>query len=68
MRTIYPEVPPRVEYQLTELGRSFLVPMQKLVIWADTNHRAVCEAREQYVKKTALEAIHNQKGLNLEIF
>lgn len=51
LRTIYPEVPPRVVYQLTELGRSFLVPMQKLVIWADANHRAVCEARERYVSK-----------------
>ena len=48
LRTIYPEVPPRVEYSLTELGRSFLVPMQTLVVWADANHRAICEARGKY--------------------
>ena len=39
-RTVYPEVPPRVEYDLTPLGHSFLVPMRGLVAWADENHRA----------------------------
>jgi DNA-binding HxlR family transcriptional regulator len=47
-RTVYPEVPPRVEYALTPLGQSFLVPMKGLVAWADTHHRLVCEARAQY--------------------
>lgn len=50
LRTIYPEVPPRVEYQLTGLGRSFLVPMQTLIVWADSNHHAICEARVDYVR------------------
>jgi DNA-binding HxlR family transcriptional regulator len=47
-RTVYPEVPPRVEYDLTPLGRSFLVPMKGLVAWADEHHRLVCEARTHY--------------------
>ena len=47
-RTVYPEVPPRVEYELTPLGHSFLVPMKGLVAWADTHHCLVCEARSQY--------------------
>jgi len=47
-RTLYPEVPPRVEYDLTPLGHSFLVPMQGLVDWANAHHRLVCEARAQY--------------------
>jgi len=51
-RTVYPEVPPRVEYQLTDLGRSFLVPMRGLVIWADENHRAICESRAEYGART----------------
>ena len=47
-RTVYPEVPPRVEYELTDLGRSFLVPMKSLIAWADEHHRAICEARDEY--------------------
>lgn len=50
-RTIYPEVPPRVEYELTDLGRSFLVPMKGLVAWADDHHRAICEARADYAAR-----------------
>ncbi|HEX8785402.1 MAG TPA: helix-turn-helix domain-containing protein, partial [Telluria sp.] len=48
LRTLYPEVPPRVEYELTPLGRSFLVPMRGLVDWANAHHVRVCEARRQY--------------------
>jgi DNA-binding HxlR family transcriptional regulator len=50
-RTVFAEVPPRVEYELTELGSSFLVPMKALVTWADTNHSAIREARKGYDKK-----------------
>lgn len=49
-RTLHAEVPPRVEYQLTELGRSFLVPMKQLVAWADRHHQAICEARKEYAQ------------------
>lgn len=51
-RTLYPEVPPRVEYDLTPLGHSFLVPMKGLVAWADEHHRHVCEARAHYRTST----------------
>ncbi|HEY0212242.1 MAG TPA: helix-turn-helix domain-containing protein [Paenirhodobacter sp.] len=44
-RTLYPQVPPRVEYQLTDLGQSFLLPMRALVQWADANHGAIKAAR-----------------------
>ncbi|SEM38809.1 winged helix-turn-helix transcriptional regulator [Halomonas caseinilytica] len=47
-RTLYPEVPPRVEYSLTPLGHSFLEPMQQLVDWADTHHHAIVAARARY--------------------
>lgn len=46
-RTIYAEVPPRVEYTLTPLGHSFLQPMQLLIQWADKNHAEICRSRRQ---------------------
>lgn len=48
VRTVYAEVPPKVEYRLTELGRSFMTPMAALVEWADTHHRRICDARKRY--------------------
>jgi len=32
-RDVYPEVPPRVEYELTPLGRKFMQPVRGLVTW-----------------------------------
>ncbi|WKX26182.1 winged helix-turn-helix transcriptional regulator [Tatumella ptyseos] len=45
-RTVYAEVPTRVEYRLTTLGESFLQPLRQLVEWADTHHEAICYARK----------------------
>lgn len=36
-RTLYPEVPPRVEYRLTELGYSFMHNIDPLISWAMEN-------------------------------
>jgi DNA-binding HxlR family transcriptional regulator len=47
-RTLFAEVPPRVEYDLTDLGRSFLVPMRGLIDWADRHHRDIRVARNRY--------------------
>ena len=47
-RTIYPVVPPRVEYALTPLGRSLLRALQGLTSWAQGNFPAVVTARERF--------------------
>lgn len=47
-RTVYAEVPPRVEYALTALGHSFLQPMRALVNWADGHHDQIRAARVAY--------------------
>jgi DNA-binding HxlR family transcriptional regulator len=52
-RTLYPEIPPRVEYGLTELGRSFLAPLKGLIAWADANHQSICDARRDYIEADA---------------
>lgn len=45
-RTAYPEVPPRVEYRLTKLGREVAVRTETLVDWIEENLPRVLAARE----------------------
>ncbi|MGE0745577.1 MAG: winged helix-turn-helix transcriptional regulator [Rhodospirillales bacterium] len=52
-RTVYPTIPPRVDYALTPLGRSLLEPMEALVRWAAAHRPAIVEARRTYVRPTA---------------
>jgi DNA-binding HxlR family transcriptional regulator len=47
-RTVYAEVPPRVEYELTELGHSLLVPVLDLVNWAADNAERIEKQRSAY--------------------
>ncbi|MBX4998812.1 winged helix-turn-helix transcriptional regulator [Rhizobium lentis] len=47
-RTLYPEVPPRVEHELTEMGRSFLFPMKGLIGWAERNHPEIIRSRRRH--------------------
>lgn len=47
-RTIYPEVPPRVEYAITPLGKSLIPRIQHLAEWAMDNMENIQEAREKY--------------------
>lgn len=49
-RTVFPTVPPRVEYALTPLGRSLGPPLRGLLAWADANHPAMAEARLAYAR------------------
>ncbi|HEY0176177.1 MAG TPA: helix-turn-helix domain-containing protein [Pedobacter sp.] len=51
-RKIYPQVPPRVEYTLTELGNSLLPAMTMLTDWASENMPAIRASRVQYSSKT----------------
>jgi len=48
IREVFPEVPPRVEYEMTDLGRSLLRPTQGLVDWAKANWEQVREAQSRY--------------------
>ncbi|MFM2477737.1 winged helix-turn-helix transcriptional regulator [Celerinatantimonas sp. MCCC 1A17872] len=50
-RTVFPEVPPRVEYELTDLGLSILVPMQSLVDWIASNWSEIKKARQGFDKE-----------------
>lgn len=47
-RHVHPTVPPSVEYELTALGLSLLVPFGHLVVWAEENGAAIAAARSQF--------------------
>lgn len=49
-RTIYPEIPPRVEYQLTSLGDSLLELMTVFGEWANLHADEIIEARKKFDK------------------
>ncbi|MEU1894196.1 winged helix-turn-helix transcriptional regulator [Streptomyces pristinaespiralis] len=48
VRTYHPEVPPRVEYEISELGRSLAPLFAHLAEWADGNLDKVEQARHDY--------------------
>jgi len=48
LRTVHAEVPPRVEYELTGMGRTLLEPSLALASWAVDNHPAIQAAREAF--------------------
>jgi DNA-binding HxlR family transcriptional regulator len=51
-RTVYPEVPPHVEYDLTELGRTLSEPIAAIRRWAEEHIREVILAQKNYDKRT----------------
>lgn len=48
-RTIYPEVPPRVEYALTIRAHSLLPHIQSLIVWAKENMEPIIYDRKKAV-------------------
>lgn len=55
-RTVVPTVPPRVDYELTVMGRSLLERIDSLVDWAKTHHPQIREARATYASVNAERA------------
>lgn len=47
-RTVYPEIPPRVDYELTPLGDTLLDPLSTLADWADEHRTSIQEARTRF--------------------
>ena len=55
-RTMYPVIPPRVEYALTPLGATLLDAVGALVSWADAHLAEVDAARAAYDARAAAAA------------
>jgi DNA-binding HxlR family transcriptional regulator len=50
-RTVFPTVPPRVEYELTDLGQDLLIPVAALGQWAQKNRERVEAARAAFDRR-----------------
>jgi len=60
-RTVYPTIPPRVDYELTELGRDLWGPVAALGEWAHKNRARVEAAREAFDARAAKQAPAQKK-------
>jgi DNA-binding HxlR family transcriptional regulator len=47
-RTIYPQVPPRVEYALTPLGQTLCQPINALIHWSEEHIESIVNAQQSY--------------------
>ncbi|RMI46405.1 transcriptional regulator [Actinomadura harenae] len=62
-RTAYAEMPPRVEYELTALGRTLREPMAAFCEWSAAHQPEVLEARDAHERVTlAREAADRGSG------
>jgi DNA-binding HxlR family transcriptional regulator len=52
-RTVFPTIPPRVDYELTELGRSLLTPVEQLGAWVTSNADTIEKARRRFDQAAA---------------
>ncbi len=52
-RTVFPTIPPRVDYALTPLGVTLLEPVTALGAWANDNRLTIQEARAKFDAKEA---------------
>ncbi|MCL2393484.1 MAG: helix-turn-helix transcriptional regulator [Acidimicrobiaceae bacterium] len=53
-RTVHASVPPRVDYELTELGRTLLVPLGALTEWANTHRVDIQAARDRHDRQLGI--------------
>src|SRR2546421_11595453 len=54
-RTVFPLVPPRVDYELSPLGSTLLETIQSLVAWAGEHGNEIAAARAAYDARVAAE-------------
>jgi DNA-binding HxlR family transcriptional regulator len=57
-RIVSPIIPPRVDYQLTELGIDLLVPLHALGAWAVANQARIEDARRVFAQANETASRH----------
>ena len=56
-RTVYAQVPPRVEYELTPLGRTLIEPIRAIRVWAESHIKQVIAAQQTYDQRQSSEQV-----------
>ncbi len=56
-RTVYPQIPPKVEYELIDRGKSLLPHLHGLVSWANENMTEIRESRTKFETKSTVSPI-----------
>ena len=54
-RTVYPTIPPRVEYAATDLGRSVVGLLDSIRVWSEEHINDVLDARRGYQERLSQE-------------
>jgi DNA-binding HxlR family transcriptional regulator len=54
-RTVFPTIPPRVDYELTELGRGLWQPVEALGKWAHDHQMEIEAARAQFDRRNEVD-------------
>jgi DNA-binding HxlR family transcriptional regulator len=60
-RTMYPTIPPRVDYELTELGKKLMVPLRSLYDWAVKHRPAMLAARKKFAEKERMASTQQKR-------
>jgi DNA-binding HxlR family transcriptional regulator len=60
-RTVFPTIPPRVDYELTPLGTSLQVPISNLGEWAYANRTKIEAARSRFDRGAASKVTSSQR-------
>ena len=50
IRTVYPQIPPKVEYELTPRGKSLIPHLRNLVTWASDNMADIQNSRQNFTR------------------
>ena len=56
-RTLYPTIPPRVDYELTDLGRDAAGLFDSLIVWAEQHVAEITTARHRYDERAEDEPV-----------
>jgi DNA-binding HxlR family transcriptional regulator len=56
-RTVYPTVPPKVEYEATPMARELYEALTTLTTWAERHRAEIAAARGEYDRRSHLEAV-----------